>query len=106
MKFRVGMGMGMGMAEKSGYGYTHFWVWPKYPGMGMDMGMAHKFLGALKIARFSCSTMNSTIIRVVSLKFVCFDAYYRFGQNSAAKFMFHCWRTKNLYGKHLPNNTV
>jgi hypothetical protein len=42
-----------------GYGYTHFWVWPKYP------SMAHKFLGALKIDRFSCSTMTITIIRVV-----------------------------------------
>ena len=40
----------------------------------MGMGMVHKTMGALKSARFSCSNMTSTIIRVFSLKFVCYDA--------------------------------
>jgi hypothetical protein len=67
MKVRVGMGMGMGMgtAKNSGYGYTHFWVWPNTRVLGMGMGTAHKILGALKITRFSCSTMTTTMMRIV-----------------------------------------
>ncbi len=65
MKSPVGMGMDMGTADNSGYGFTHFWLWPNIRVLGMGMGKAHKILGVLKITRFSCSPMISTIIRIV-----------------------------------------
>jgi hypothetical protein len=87
MKFRVGMGMGMGTAENSGYRYTHFWVWPNTRVLGTVMGIA------LKITRFSCSTMTSTIIRIVfTLKFVQIDNKRQNTQISSAKFILHSWR--------------
>jgi hypothetical protein len=49
MKSRVGLGMGI---PTFGYGQ-------------IPRGIAHKILGVLKITRFSCSPMISTIIRIV-----------------------------------------
>ncbi len=102
MKVRVGMGMGM--VKRSGYGYTHFWVRAKYPGMGMGMGMAHKFLGALKIARFSCSTMTSTIIRIVFTYIGVFQCLLSIRTKFCSKIYAPLMKKKKILHEKHPSN--